>query len=199
MIQKIEAIEWLTLNCTKMLPVRLLRFSPPPPSPHQEFIEAMTELSITVSLLSISAFLIRLSWIIRGFIYFNRHLLDSWKESLATKEQELNIICSFHAAESQTEQREEAEKVWPEDSLWCCVERELTLDNASFLFWSFKTNADHCCFFSFCHICWHFLHWWCGWGNGLLHLFLRFIPESLLLKALHLPAHTFMGDPRKCQ
>lgn len=54
-------------------------------------------------------------------------------------------------------------------------------------------------FFSFCHICWHFLHWWCGWGNDLLHLFLRFIPESLLLKTLHLPTHAFTGDPRKCQ
>lgn len=50
------------------------------------------QVSLAVCLLSISVFLIRLSWIIRGFIYFNRHLLDSWKENLVTRKQELNII-----------------------------------------------------------------------------------------------------------
>lgn len=160
----------------------------------------MTELSITVSFLSISVFLIRLSWIIRGFIYFNRHLLDSWKESLATKEQEMNIIWLIsHCRVPNWSEGREAGKVWPEDSLWSHVEGELSLGSTSFLSWSFKTCVNHCCFFSFRHICWHFLHWWCGWGNGLLHLFLRFIPESLLLKTLHLPTHAFTGDPRKCQ
>lgn len=98
----------INLELYQNAPSKASQVQSPSPGPHQEFIEAMTELSITVSLLSISAFLIRLSWIIRGFIYFNRHLLDSWKESLATKEQELNIIWLIsHCRESQTEQREE--------------------------------------------------------------------------------------------
>lgn len=91
----------------------------------------MTELSITVTLLSISAFVIRLSRIIRGFIYFNRHLLDSWEESLATKEQELNIIwLIWHCRESQAERRGESPRKFVPSSQ---LGREFSLGNGAFL------------------------------------------------------------------
>lgn len=57
-----------------------------------ESYEALDKSPLQFSLLSISVFLIRLSWIIRGFIYFNRHLFGFMKENSVTKKQELNII-----------------------------------------------------------------------------------------------------------
>lgn len=136
----------INLELYQNAPSKASQVQSPSPGPHQEFIEAMTELSITVSLLSISAFLIRLSWIIRGFIYFNRHLLDSWKESLATKEQELNIIWLIsHCRVPNWAEGREAEEVCPEDS-WSHVERKLSREKAAFISY-FKTCVNHCCFF----------------------------------------------------
>lgn len=51
----------INLELYQNAPSKASQVQSPSPGPHQEFTEAMTELSITVSLLSISAFLIRLS------------------------------------------------------------------------------------------------------------------------------------------
>lgn len=149
----------INLELYQNAPSKASQVQSPSPGPHQEFIEAMTELSITVSLLSISAFLIRLSWIIRGFIYFNRHLLDSWKESLATKEQELNIIwLILHCIESQTEQGEERLRKFVQSSpvIQCrkgAFSREHSISSVIFqglrqsllLFFPFVTYVDIFC------------------------------------------------------
>lgn len=150
------------------------------------------QVSLAVSLLSISVFLIRLSWIIRGFIYFNRHLLDSWKENLVTKEQELNIIWLIsHFRRVSTSWREILHSYKSLFGDFMCF--HLESDCLWLIIWIFfwgtqKTFPCGC-------ICWHFLYWGCGWVNGLLHFCARSF-ESFSWRTVHLLTYSFIGVPR---
>lgn len=150
------------------------------------------QVSLAVSLLSISVFLIRLSWIIRGFIYFNRHLLDSWKEKLVTTKQELNIIWLIsHFRRVSTSWREILSQL--QKFVWGLYvlpfrKRLSVVNNMNFL-------LRHSENISFCYICWHFLYWGCGWVNGLLHFCARSF-ESFSWRTVHLLTYSFIGVPR---
>lgn len=174
----------INLELYQNSPSKASQVQSPSPGPHQEFIEAMTELSITVSLLSISAFLIRLSWIIRGlFILIDTYWIRG-KRVWRLRNKSWILSSSFCTVESQTKQGEEMLRRFVQRTPVIPYGKGAFSEECISLLIFQDLRQSLLLFFSFCHICWHFLHWWCGWGNGLLHLFLRFIPESLLLKNL---------------
>lgn len=133
----------LTLNCNQTLSTFLLfgfRWLP-----HQRFTEALDRSPLYLASYLFRLFLIRLSWIIRGVIYFNRHLLDSWKENSATRKQEQNIAWLIsHFRRVSTSWREILSQwqkfVWGLSVL--PLESELSVVNNMNLLWRLSENIS---------------------------------------------------------
>lgn len=182
--QKIQTVEWLTLNCLKILQVKLLRFSPPPPALIKNSLKPWQN-----SPLQLVFYPFQLSWLgylesLGGlFILIDTYWIRG-KRVWRLRNKSWILSSSFCTVESRTKQREEMLRKFVQRTPVIPHGKGAFSEECISLLIFQDLRQSLLLFFSFCHICWHFLHWWCGWGNGLLHLFLRFIPESLLLKNL---------------
>lgn len=113
--QKIQTVEWLTLNCIKILQVKLLRFSPPPPALIKNSLKPWQN-----SPLQLVFYPVQLSWLgylesLGGlFILIDTYWIHG-KRVWQPRNKSWILSSSFCTMESQTELREEM--------LWKFVQR----------------------------------------------------------------------------